>query len=254
MKKYLSISVLSILLLSVIIYSCSDNNDDLNTNETSLNEVIFEDLSLKTNVSPNYFDNHFYLIQQLGNNNERDEIVKTVKNNDIDLKTLNTKDVKKFYFNNSEILMFSISIKNSENKIIVYKYDNIYLVNKAEFSSNTDLKQFKLKSVNDQLFYSLELNKENKIGNLQIEKNKKINEFSNSVYESHMAKHSIRKSSTLAKADCCRHAAGWSDCMDCSVSACSSSWACGITFALLPAEMAAGFAVSCIGAGSNTFC
>ena len=60
MKKYLSISVLSILLLSVVLYSCSDDHEDSNINETSSNEVVFMDLSLKTNVSPNFYDNHFY--------------------------------------------------------------------------------------------------------------------------------------------------------------------------------------------------
>ncbi|QMU64330.1 MAG: hypothetical protein GKR88_08550 [Flavobacteriaceae bacterium] len=160
MKKYLSISVLSILLLSIVIYSCSENSDNLTTNETSLNEVVFEDLALKTDISPNFYDNHFYLIEKLGNNVERTEIINTVKNNGINLFILDNKDVKKFYFNNSDILMYSVSVKNSENKIIIYKYDDIYQVNLAEYSSLTNMQNFKLKSLDNQLFYSVQLDNE----------------------------------------------------------------------------------------------
>lgn len=253
MKKYLSISVLSILLLSVVIYSCSDNNDDLNTNETSLNEVVFEDLSLKTNVSPNFYDNHFYLIEKLGNNVERTEIINSIKEKGIDLSTLDNKNVKKFYFNHSEILMYSVAVKNSENKIIVYKYDDIYQVNLAEYSSLSDLKDFKLKSLDNQLVYSVQLNNENKIGNLKIEKNEKLNNFSNNVYSLHMAKHQLN-SNISAKAKCCRNKASWSACMDCTAEACGRSWICVAALVIAGPETLAGFAVSCIGAGPNTFC
>lgn len=252
MKKYFNISVLSILLLAVTIYSCS-NDSDINTNESDINEKVFEDVSLKTNISPNFYDNHFYLIEKLGSNSERAEILNTVENNGIDMSILDNKDVKKFYFNNSDVLMYSVSVKNSENKIIIYKYDDLYQVSKAEYYSIGDKMQFSLKTLDNNLFYSLQLDDKDRLGNISIEKNKMINTFNNNVYELHMAKHRII-SNASASADCCRHESGWSDCMDCTVSACGSSWGCAITFALLPAEMAAGFAVSCIGAGPNTFC
>jgi hypothetical protein len=117
------------------------------------------------------------------------------------------------------------------------------------------LKHFKLKSNDDQLFYSFQLDKDNKIGNLMIEKNEKLNKFSNDVYSLHMEKHNLKTNSVSKQGeDCCRHASGWSACMDCTVSVCSSNWACAITFALVPAETAAAFSLSCLGAGANTFC
>ena len=254
MKNYLNISVLSILLLSVVIYSCSDNIDDLSTNENSLNEVVFKDLSLKTNISPNFYDNHFYLIEKLGKNSERTKIINTAKEKGIDLSMIDNKDVKKFYFNNSDILMYSISVKNSENKIIIYKYNDIYQVNKAEYYLAGNKMQFNLKSLDNKMFYSLQIDDKNRLGNISIEKNEQMNSFNNNIYQLHMEKHQLDSNIYAKSSGCCRNESGWSDCMDCTVSACGSSWACAITFALLPVEMAVGMSVSCIGAGENTFC
>ncbi len=253
MKKYLSKSILTILLLVAVIYSCSNSNDDLNTDETSLNEVIFKDLTLKTNVSPNFFDNHFYLIEKLGNNKVRSQIVNEVIENGIELSTIDNKNVKKFYFNNSDILMYSISVRNSENKIIVYKYDDIYQTNLAEYSTKSNLKDFKLKSLDKQLFYSVQLDNENRIGNLKIEKNEKLNSFNNSIYSSHMEKHQI-KGFSAKEDECCRNKSGWGDCMDCTAEACGQSWICVAALVVAGPEMLAGFAVSCLGAGPDTFC
>ena len=149
--------------------------------------------------------------------------------------------------------MYSISIKNSENKIIIYKYDNIFQVNLAEYSTLNNIKDFKLKSIDNQMFYSAQIDNENRIGNLKIEKNEKLNGFSNDVYSLHMEKHQM-KSSFSAKEDCCRHAAGWSACMDCTAEACGRSWICVAALVVAGPETLAGFAVSCIGAGPNTFC
>lgn len=241
------------MFLSVVIYSCYDNNEDLNSSETSINEVVFEDLSLKTNVSPNFYDNHFYLIEKLGNNPERTQIINTIKQNGINLSTLESKSVKKFYFNNSDILMYSVSIKNSESKIIVYKYDDIFQVNLAEYCTFDNIRDFKLRSIDNQLLYSVQLDNENRIGNLIIEKNEKLNKFSNDVYSLRMEKHKM-KSGLSANAVCCRREANWQACMNCTAEACGRSWICVAALVVAGQETLAGIAVSCIGAGPDTFC
>jgi hypothetical protein len=151
--------------------------------------------------------------------------------------------------------MYSVAVKNSLNKIIIYNYDDIYQVNIAEYSSVSDLKDFKLKSLDNQLFFSVQLDKENRIGNLTIEKNDNLNSFSNNVYTQHMDKHNLQTSNSRVNVvDCCRHASGWSACMDCTVEACGTSWFCVAALVVAGPETLAGFAVSCIGAGENTFC
>ncbi len=65
-----------------------------------------------------------------------------------------------------------------------------------------------------------------------------------------MQKHKI----LTTKEDCCRHASAWSACMNCTVEACGSSWLCVAALVVAGPETLAAFAVSCIGAGPNTFC
>ncbi|MFD2552534.1 hypothetical protein ACFSQP_11995 [Bizionia sediminis] len=69
-----------------------------------------------------------------------------------------------------------------------------------------------------------------------------------------MEKHNINSSAKVAEEDCCRHASGWSACMDCTVEACGQSWLCVGALVVAGPEVMAGFAASCIGAGPNTFC
>lgn len=256
MKKYLSISVLSILLLSFIIYSCSDNNDDFNNNETSMNEVIFEDLSLKTNVSPNFYDNHFYLIEKLGKNEERSEIINIAIQNGIEKSQIIERDIKKLFLNNSEIIMYSLQLKELDKSLIIYKYDDIYQVSIASFYDiDNGIKQFKITTIDETPFYSIKINKENKMGDFILNTNSQMNEFSNQVYTKHLQKHKIEFNNSSAKsAGCCRNESSWSGCMNCTVSACGTSWVCAGAFGIAPREMLAAFAVSCVGAGPNTFC
>lgn len=254
MKKYLSISI---LLLSVIIFSCSDNVDELNANETSMNEVIFEDITLLKNISPNFYDNHFYRVEQLGDNKEKKKIISLIIDKGFNQVNLISEDVKKFYFNNTNLLMYSISIKDSQNKLIIYKYEGLYQVNFAEYYSVGNKMQFEMKTFDNKLYYSLQINGDNKIGNFNIKDNIEISNFSSDVYSlsSTFKNFSTNECHPVEqKGKCCRKQCSWSDCMDCSVSACGQTWYCAITFALLPVEFSAGLAASCIGAGPNSWC
>lgn len=253
MKKYLYITKVMALLL-VIVYSCS-SNDFSGSDEVLKNEIIFEDSSLRTNISPNFYDNHFYLIEKLGDNSEKMEIIDVISKSNIEFSRIENNDIKKFYFNNTDLLMYSIPVIGSGNKIIVYKYDNIYQVNEIESYQIKDKTQFELKTIDNNLFYSFQVDKENRLANFNIEDNEKMNSFSNRVYEKHHSNtNSTDGGSTGGQASCCRKMPGWSACMNCTISECGSNWVCAVAFGVAPKEMAAAFAASCIGAGPNSFC
>ena len=251
MKKYLKISLFGIIISSLLIYSCTTELEEEAFIEKTENSIVFEDQSLKTNISPNYYDNHFYLIEQIGNNDERKKIVLEVEKSGASLNLLNIKDVKKFYFNHSDIIMYSVAYKNSKNKVIIYKYDSVYQIILAENSyiKDKEVKQFKFITQNNELFYSLQLNGENKIGNYIIKDNSKMNSFKKEINILNQQKkelNNLMSKTNSEEEEACTDKETWSDCMDCTVSECSSSWVCGISFALLPVEMAAGFAISCL--------
>jgi hypothetical protein len=254
MKKNVYISVFAIIIALVVVYSCNKGWTDIKNDQ---NQIVFEDLSLKTNISPNFYDNHIYLIEKIGENKEKENLISTIRENSVNIRLSDITEVKKHHFNNSDVLMYSVSIKNSENKIIVYQYNDVYIVNLMEYYAIDGGKtQFVLKTSDNQLFYSVQLDSENKIGNLTIKKNPMISDFSNKIYNMHVEKHNAIRANTTAldDEDCCRHADGWSACMDCTAAACGKSWLCVAALVAVGTETLAGFAVSCIGAGPNTFC
>lgn len=256
MKKYLEVLLL-ILILLLSICSCTINGDESIVLESAENKVIFEDISLKTDISSNFYDNHFYLIEKLGNNKERDEIIKVVTEKGIEKTDVLENDIKKLYSNNSQILMYSLQFKNLDRSLIIYRYDNTYQVAIAEYHKiSNGLKKFKLKTIDDKLFYSVKVNKENKIGDFVLNKNPLMNTFSNQVYSLQKEKYNDWINNEFSGKDdvCCRNTSSWGACMDCTVSACGTSWICAGAFGIAPREMLAAFAVSCIGAGPNTFC
>ncbi|WP_458626435.1 hypothetical protein [Winogradskyella sp. PC D3.3] len=256
MEKYIKISIFTLLISSILIYSCSENSD-LNTMEENQNEVIFEDVTLKDNVSPNFYDNHFYLIEKLGNNAEKEMIIAKLQDNSIELKNLNMDIIKKFYLNNSDINMFSIPFMNSENMVIIYQFDNTYQVSVAEYNKLDKFNEFKLKTLDNKLYYSVEINDQNQIGGIVIADNDKIADFSNEVYNISTEKHNSlnhNSNNSQAKSGCCRQQSGWSDCMDCTVSYCGSKWWCVAGLVAAGPEVLAAFGASCIGAGPNASC
>jgi hypothetical protein len=253
MKIKLYMMSFAIIIAFVIYIGCSENSQEIIESEN--NEVVFEDLSLNTNVSPNFYDNHFYLVEKLGNNKERETIINTAQEKGVDLNTLNVKDVKKFYLNNTDILMYSISMKESEKEMFVYQYDDLYQISIIDLCQIGNKQQFTLKTLDNQLVYSLQLDNENRMGNFVREQNSEMKTFSNDIYDLRVEKYNLKITTTaVADDDCCRHESGWSDCVDCSVEACGKSWACVVSIVASGSAVVAGFAVSCIGAGPSAWC
>ena len=253
MKKIIIISLFVVVIIPIFISSCL-KKDDKTLIENNENYLIFEDLNQKNNISPNFYDNHFYLIEMLGNNEEKENIISMLNEAGADLCFLNLEIMKKFHFNNSDIIMYSIPFLNSENIVVIYKYDDICQVNIAEYYTLENGKnQFSLKTLDNELFYSLQTDSDNRIGNFIIEKNYELQNFSNAVYSLREKKDKNQSDFELRRT-CCRRASDWGACMNCTAAACGSSWVCVAALVVAGPETLAGFAVSCIGSGPDSFC
>jgi hypothetical protein len=113
--------------------------------------------------------------------------------------------------------------------------------------------QFSLRTMDDQPFYSFQLDEHNRIGEFVVSDNELIKSFNNEIY-SLTLETSHRKSSHIENAECCRKKASWKACMTCTLDACYDSWVCKLTAIVAGPELAAALAASCIGAGPNARC
>jgi hypothetical protein len=251
MKKVINISAILLFLFFIIIYSCT-KKDDISINDSAQNEIVFKDLSLKQNVSPNILENHFYLIERLGNNSERENVINEANKKLNAINELDLKQIKKFYLNNSEILLYSIPHKTDKNvKVIMLKYREIStfcFVNERQISNK--LKEFKMSTIDNILVYSVQVDSNDRVGNFVTNYNAAFHNFSNQIHD--LAILSGRQPEL--KASCCRKEESYSKCLDCTVNACSDSFLCVAALALAPAEMIVAIAASCIGAGPNASC
>jgi len=254
MKKYSHILIAVVVLLGITLYSCE--KDQVQQSTTDENIVLYEDLSMLNDVSSNSYNNHIYRVEILGNNNELENLINDISGQDIPIESLNIYGIKKHQLNNSEIVMYSIPFNNSEDKIIVYKYDNLYQVSIAEYISHTDgPSRFNIKTLDGELYYGLDLNEENQIVDITLGENRQIDKFNKDIYTLNLSKYgNTEQEVSTTKATCCRQEADWSSCMDCTTSWLGSSRIGRAALSIFGSELYVVIGISCLNAGSSAVC
>lgn len=255
-KSIYLIPVLTGLLFALAFRGCSENNGVEMAPEDE-NLVLFEDLSLLENVSASPLDNHIYRIELLGQNEELERIIEEVSMQ-TNLERLNIYDVKKFFSNNSEVLMYSIPFSDNDNRIIVYRYSDLFQVNIAEYENmENGHTRFRMKTTDGSLYYGLEITGDNKAGNFVHAPNDRINTFNNNVYET-SRRHPEMGAGVLKEKNpddtCCRRMEDWEGCFTCTTEFFLGKWYGLVAYAAIGPEFVAAIGISCIGAGPNTFC
>lgn len=252
-RKYL-IAPLLLAGIVLIVYSCTKEDEVLEPDKQSNNSLVYEDNSLLDEVSPYFYDNHFYRIEKLGENPEKNHVVSAVRDQGFDVDCMILSEVQKFYFNHTTTIMYSIPTSDPEQTAIIYESNGLYQVTMATYRSVDGKRmQFALRTADDQLFYQLQIDEQNRMGELIIIDNKVINSFNNEIY-SLTLETGHQKSLKGEDAECCRREATWKACMNCTMDACEASWFCRLSAFVVGPELAAAFAASCIGAGPDTFC
>ncbi len=255
-KNIYAISLLLGLVSVLVLKSCSESTRDEPADPTK-NVILFEDTELLGRVSDNPLDNHIYLVELLGSNQEQEEIVQRISDQGIDLSSLNIDGIRKYHMNNTDILMYSVPYLRSENSLIVYRYGDIYQVNIAEFNmKDKGMTEFRLRTLDGNLHYGLTFNSNNEVGEYIRSDNVLMNEFSNSIYElnTNYNGHNDKLLKEVQPTKCCRRMEDWEGCMDCTLSYFSSKWYGTIAFTIIGKEFLAAIAVSCIGSGPSSIC
>ena len=242
-------------LLLILVIGCHKEDLNRGTSHESANIPVYEDVSLKEEVSPYFYDNHIYRIELLGANREREEVKRAALDQGAEEEFLNLEEAQKFYFNHTDVIMYSIPTLDPEQTLILYESHGLYQVSVAQLRPvEGGLMQFTLRTMDDRDYFTLKLDDQNRMGELRIFENEKIKSFNKAVNSLTLKEESQDEQLKAASAICCRRESSWSDCMECTVDDCSDSWVCKVVALIAPAELVAGFAASCIGAGPDAKC
>jgi hypothetical protein len=254
-RNYLFVSLLIAGIILVLAKSCSKESDIQVPEDRSTNVLIYEDNSLKEEVSPYFYDNHVYRIELLGANLEREQVVSAALAEGADEGSLMIEEAQKYFFNNTGVIMYSVPTLDPEQTLIVYESRGLYQVSMAHYRpAEGGTMQFTMKTMDDRDYFSLKLDDQNRIGDLKVYENKQIKCFNKAVISLTLEEESQEGIVKGSSATCCRRESSWSACMHCTLDACQGSWVCKATAIIAPAELVAGMAASCIGAGPNSRC
>ncbi len=234
---------------------CNKEEESQSSRIAYSNSVVYEDKSLKEQVSPYFYDNHIYRIELLGANQEREKIIREALANGVEEEYLMIEEAQKFFFNHTSVIMYSIPTLDPEQTVIIYESKGLYQVSMAHYVPvEGGLVSFALKTMDDRDYFSLKLDDQMRIGDLKVSENQEVKSFNRAVYTLTLKEESQDETLKGVSAKCCRKESSWSDCMGCTATDCSGSWLCKIVAIVAPVELIAGFAVSCIGAGEGARC
>ena len=253
-RKYRILLPLAGMILICLI-GCNKDEEHPGSGKDSSNLLVYEDASLMDQVSPYFYDNHIYRIELLGANQEREDIVREARANGVEKDELLIEEARKFFFNHTGVIMYSIPTLDPEQTLIVYESKGLYQVTMAHFRpAENGRMAFSLKTMDDCSYFSMKLDDQNRIGELDVFENEQLQSFNSAVYSIAVKEENGDETLKGTSASCCRKEGSWSDCMECTSNDCQGSWLCKVVAVIAPVELIAGFAVSCIGAGPDSIC
>ncbi len=254
MRKIVFVALSLSGLVLLITFGCDKEDEVQKLDNQTSNALVFEDPSLIDEVSPYFYDNHIYRIEVLGENQEKNRILEAVMESGADMDCLNVSEVEKYYFNHTELIMYSIPGDDPEQAIIVYEKRGLFQVSLAESRHIGEGKcHYELKTLDDASYLSFNLKDQNWIGEFEVSENKIINAYNEQVYAMCLEE-GHGKSATSKAFPCCRRKADWSACVHCTLDACEARAFCRLAVFASGPVIAAGIAASCIGAGSSARC
>lgn len=254
--KRICILVLPLAGVFLFLYhGCKKDEDNSGSKNESSNSLVFEDRSVQEEVSPYFYDNHIYRIELLGENLERARILHAALEEGVEEEFLMIEEAQKFFFNHTGVVMYSIPTQDPEQGLIIYETMGLFQVGMVHYRpAEQGRMSFSLKTMDDRTYFSLKLDEQNRIGDLMVFENEEMKSFNEAVYSLTYMEESQDATVKGASAICCRREGSWSECMNCTIDDCTDSWVCKAAAMIMPRELLAGMAVSCIGAGPKAIC
>jgi hypothetical protein len=173
-------------------------------------------------------------LKNLKENLEWKEIIKS--------HTLDFSDIKKTYLHSSQMLLFTIPIKNLKGEYYnIYSYRNNFIITKVnEIEKANGHITYEIKSSQNELFYKFDLNHEKKIGNWKFAKDIPFKEMFKDTQET-------QSTPTIEgpKKPCA--SMPFNACMNCFlIEVCGSDWMCMVACGAFIISCVGGAAAACI--------
>ena len=240
--------LLIIFSVSQALNSCKkDTNEYVNDNE----EVLYENSSGESNSNPSSFllGGNTKLITKISYDNSLLKKLMGTKEWEalLNSQKINKEKIIKSYFHNSPIEVISIPIinklnlNNDQDILSIYSYKGEFIFTNMKISKLPNgNQQIAVKSFDNHLYYQLEINEHNKIGNWKLDKSI---QFENSVaLNSKSTDNSVIDTQTE---DCSKKPFG--ACMNCLIiGICGSDWVCTVACGIFIYSCVAGAAIVCI--------
>jgi hypothetical protein len=254
MRKYVTTALSLTGLILLIAIGCDKEEEVQTVVDQAPNALVFEDPSLIDQVSPHFYDNHIYRIEVLAENREKQRVVRAISESGFDRTCLMMGEVQKFYFNHTELIMYAVPTGDAGKMLILYERSGLFQAILAEYNPlSGNRSRYALKTLDDALYFSFQLDDDNWTGDFQVNDNQIMNDYNTQIYALNFEE-GREKSASSEEAACCRKEETYRDCIMCTLDACEESALCRLTALAAGPALAAAIAASCIGAGPGARC
>ena len=159
-------------IILFFVAGCNKDEESQSTGKESNNSLVYEDSSIKEEVSPYFYDNHIYRIELLGANAEREQIIREALKNGVEEGFLMIEEAQKFFFNHTGVIMYSIPTLDPEQTLIIYESKGLFQVSIAHYRPNeVGGMSFALLTMDDRDYFSLKLDDQMRIGEMRVSEN-----------------------------------------------------------------------------------
>ncbi len=240
-------STIKIIILFLIVYgvsACSKQEaKTIIDQETS--KIIYQKKSSAVENDLVCNDN-LILAEQIGNQTLLGvETISILKSNKLtkDLK-VNISNIKRLTYDKTDTKVIIIPFKNNiEKSLVIYnlKSKSKFKFAIASYSRKGQLSHFELNDLNGEPLYSLDVDSDNRIGNISFgEGNLNYGRFSETQFEESDI------SFKYGDGDSCPETtSSFKECMLCGLKECADDWVCVAVFAVAPEATLIGFSLGC---------
>lgn len=213
--------LLTLSIFSAVLFSCKKTENNM----SSSTQIIYKRANLKESLNPSIFADHITMVERIPfTSSELDSL----KANTTWIylyatsgSLLDTGHISRASYDYNQMKVFSIPFDEGSGTehLIIYSLNNKFLFAKSRLQAvNDTLREFKLLSLGNDIYYQFQINQENKIGNFSIEN---TIPFADTFSPT-------QNTVNTATIPCNQQGLPFGQCILCAINECAQSWICAV--------------------------